>query len=130
MSKKNRNIFGRIKQSFSKISNTLKKPLQATKVVEDVGSKIENASKNKITSVFKDLFTFKGSEQITQIENTVNNVQSAIKDPTGYATEYIKHKILNKLLTVATDALSAVVSKFSSTAGEVVKKQVMQSQKS
>lgn len=119
--RKNRNIFKQAKSILKGVKNKALTPFKASKKAENIGDKAVSSVKNKFISGFKDLFTFQGSEKITQIENTVSNVKSAIENPTEYAGTYIKNKILNKLLTGLTDLLSAGVSVISKTGGEVVK---------
>lgn len=119
--RKNRNIFKQFKSTVQGVKNKALTPFKGSQNIENIGGKVESDIKNKVTSRFKDLFTFQGSEQITQITNTVSNVKSAIENPTEYVETYVKHKILNKILTGVTDLLSAGVSAISKSGGEIVK---------
>ena len=119
--RKNRNIFKQFKSTVQGVKSKALTPFKASQKIENIGDKVESNTKNKLLSRFKDLFTFQGSEQITQITNTVSNVKSAIENPTEYVETYVKHKILNKVLTGITDLLSAGVSTISKSGGEIVK---------
>ena len=119
--RKNKNIFKQFKATVQGVKSKALTPFKASQKIENIGGKVESNVKNTLISRFKDLFTFQGSEQITQITNTVSNVKSVIENPTQYVETYVKHKILNKILTGITDLLSAGVSAISKSGGEIVK---------